>query len=100
MKALPTGSVLAIDPGSKHTGFAISDPLRLIIEPLDTWHGPGESKALLDAIDALTAERTIGVILMGLLRHEKHLAAGDVAPTTIRYQKTNLADDPFSQIRL
>lgn len=69
MKALPTGSVLAIDPGSKHTGFAISDPLRLIIEPLDTWHGPGESKALLDAIDALTAERTIGVILMGLPLH-------------------------------
>jgi putative Holliday junction resolvase len=66
LSALPPGSALAIDPGSKHTGFAISDPLRLIIQPLETWHGPGESEALLRAIDALAVDRQLGVILIGL----------------------------------
>lgn len=69
MSSVPTGSVLAIDPGSKHTGFAISDPLRLIIQPLETWHGPGESDALLSAIDHLAEDRQLGVILMGLPLH-------------------------------
>lgn len=69
MNATPTGSVLAVDPGSKHTGFAISDPLRLIIQPLDAWHGPGESDALLAAIDDMMNDRKIAVILMGLPLH-------------------------------
>lgn len=58
--------VLAIDLGTKRTGFAVADPLRIVVQPLEVWHGDGASDALLERIAALCAERFIGTLLVGL----------------------------------
>jgi putative Holliday junction resolvase len=62
----PRGSVLAIDHGTKRTGFAVADPLRVVVQPLSTWHGPGDSDELLDYVGALMAERTVEALLVGV----------------------------------
>lgn len=63
------GTVLALDPGSRHTGLAVADALRASIEPLEPFHGPGESDALLQALEAHAEERTVAAILVGLPLH-------------------------------
>jgi len=84
---LPMGSVLAIDPGTRHTGLAIADALRASIEPLETLHAPGESEALLAWLDGILAERTVAAILVGIPLHadgsesERSLAIRRFAPT-------------------
>lgn len=59
------GSVLAIDHGSKRTGFAVSDALRIATHALDTWSGPGGVENLLDHIQELLAERTVETFVVG-----------------------------------
>jgi len=61
--------VLAIDHGTKRTGFAAVDALRIAAVPLDAFHGPGDGPELLAHVARLLAERTIGVLLVGLPRH-------------------------------
>jgi len=61
-----TGGVLAIDHGTKRTGFAVSDALRITSSPLEVWHGPGDSDALLDRIAELCGERDVAVFVVGL----------------------------------
>lgn len=58
------GAALAIDHGTKKTGFAVSDALGVSIEPLGVFQGTGE--ALLDRIGELLAERTIRTFVVGL----------------------------------
>jgi putative Holliday junction resolvase len=60
------GGVLAIDHGAKRTGFAVADPLRIVVQPLDVWHGDGASDALLDEIARLLGERDVATLLVGL----------------------------------
>jgi len=60
------GSVLAIDHGSRRTGFAATDPLRIATRPLESWSGPGDSTALLERVAKLAAEREVATIVVGL----------------------------------
>ena len=60
------GSVIALDPGVKRTGFAVVDPLRVTVEPLDVFHGPEAGEELLDHLDGLVSERTVEALLVGL----------------------------------
>ncbi len=69
-RPLGMGSVIAIDPGAKHTGFAVADALRISVEPLDTFHGDGDSDAMLDHVQKLVDERTVAAILVGLPLHQ------------------------------
>jgi putative holliday junction resolvase len=64
------GSVIAIDPGARHTGFAVADALRVSVEPLDTFHGDGDSEAMLDHVQGLVDERTVAALLVGLPLHQ------------------------------
>jgi len=57
-------SLIGIDHGSKRTGFAVADPLRIICEPLDTFEGPEEG--LLDHIAGLLEERDVETFVVGL----------------------------------
>ena len=41
------GSVIAIDHGDKRTGLAVTDALRITIEPLAPFHGAGDGEGLL-----------------------------------------------------
>lgn len=63
------GGVLAIDHGTKRSGFAAVDALRIAAVPLDAYHGPGDGPGLLSHVADLLAERTVGVLLVGLPRH-------------------------------
>lgn len=58
------GSLIGIDHGTKRTGFAVADPLRITCGPLENFEGePGE---LLDHIATLLEERTVATFVIGL----------------------------------
>jgi putative Holliday junction resolvase len=57
--------VLAIDHGTKRTGFAAVDALRIAAAPLDAFHGPGDSPALLEHVAKLARERDLEAFLVG-----------------------------------
>ena len=65
MNAHSKGAVLAIDHGTKRTGFAVVDALRIAPQPIDTFHGPGDGHELIQFIAGLLAERDIATILVG-----------------------------------
>ena len=58
-------SALAIDHGTKRTGFAVADPLRITTQTLEQFEGDS-TEALHDYIDGLLAERTVGTFVVGL----------------------------------
>ena len=60
------GGTLALDHGDKRTGLAYADALGISTTPLDPFHGPGDSKALLDHVAATLAERDVGRLVVGL----------------------------------
>lgn len=57
--------VLAIDLGTKKTGFAVADGLRLSITLLECARIDGASDALLDHVAALLGERDVDTLLVG-----------------------------------
>jgi putative Holliday junction resolvase len=59
------GGVLAIDHGTKRTGFAATDAFHIAAFALDTFHGAGDGEALLDHVAKLCDERTIATFLVG-----------------------------------
>ena len=65
MSAHSRGSALAIDHGTKRTGFAIADPTRIAVEALETYRGPGDGDELLAHVERLLAERTVTTFLVG-----------------------------------
>lgn len=65
MTAVSKGSVIAIDHGTKRTGFAVVDPLRIISQPLDVWEGPGDADELLEYIASLVEERRVEAFVVG-----------------------------------
>ena len=62
----PRAAVLAVDHGTKKTGFASTDALRTAEWPLDCWHGPGDSAELLHHIAELVSERDARTVIVGL----------------------------------
>ncbi len=58
--------VLAIDHGTKRTGFAVVDPLRIAAVPLDPFVGSGTGSDLLTHLETMLDERAIGTLLVGL----------------------------------
>ncbi len=60
------GAALGIDWGSKRSGFAITDALRIALEPLPPREVLGESEELLDHVAALLEERVIDTFVLGL----------------------------------
>lgn len=70
------GAVLAIDHGSKRTGFAVTDALRTFVQPLAAYRGAGDGEGLLDHVAALCADRAVEVLLVG----DPRSAAGGPGP--------------------
>ncbi|MEX1024297.1 MAG: Holliday junction resolvase RuvX [Planctomycetota bacterium] len=60
------GAVLAIDWGTKKSGFAVADPLRIVVQPLDAVRLDGDSVELLDHVERLGEERDLEVLLISL----------------------------------
>ena len=60
------GVVIAIDHGTKKTGFAVADGMRIITEPLDVFHGAGNGEGLLRHIAELCEERDVERFVIGM----------------------------------
>ncbi|MBK7874406.1 MAG: Holliday junction resolvase RuvX [Planctomycetes bacterium] len=60
------GPVLAIDHGTKRTGFASVDALRIVSKAIETYQGPGDDAKLLEHVAALVDERDVRLLLVGL----------------------------------
>ena len=58
------GAVIAIDLGTKHTGLAVTDALRIAREPLRSFHG-GET-GLCAHLQELARERDVEAFVLGL----------------------------------
>lgn len=63
------GAVIAIDHGTKKTGFAVADALRIITEPLEIAYAAGDSPELLAHIVELCRERDVERFVIGLPRN-------------------------------
>ena len=59
-----TGRVLGIDPGSRRTGLAVSDPLGVTAQGLETFEGG--IRRLVEHIGRLIGEIGIGTVVIGL----------------------------------
>jgi putative Holliday junction resolvase len=60
------GAVLAIDHGTKRTGFAVADALRISTQALDVWEAGASAHTLLDHVARLLADRDVATIVVGL----------------------------------
>jgi len=61
-----TTGAIGVDHGSKRTGFAVTDALRIHVSPLGTFHGAGDDPALIEHVSALLDERDVGVLIVGM----------------------------------
>jgi putative Holliday junction resolvase len=57
---------LAIDHGTKRTGFAYADVLRISLNALEPFRGPGDAPALLEHLARLCAERSVATLVVGM----------------------------------
>ncbi len=62
------GRVLAIDPGAKRVGLALSDPTRTVASPLGSVPNEGR-RALIDRLAALVEEHEVQHVICGLPLH-------------------------------
>ena len=69
------GRILAIDYGTKRTGLAVTDPLRIIAGPLETV----ESKTLLDFLKQYTAKEKVDEFVIGMPKQLNNLDS-EIAP--------------------
>jgi putative holliday junction resolvase len=60
------GAVICLDHGTKKTGFASSDPLRIATRPLEAWRGAGDDPALLDHVAHLVEEHGADTVVVGM----------------------------------
>ncbi len=60
--------ILAIDPGSKRIGLAISDELKMIAQPLE-FVPTKPFTALVNRLDELVTEREVELVLVGMPRN-------------------------------
>jgi putative Holliday junction resolvase len=61
-----TGRVLAVDWGQRRFGVALSDPMRLIAQPLTTLTRRPKQRAPVGRLAALAAEHGVTVLVVGL----------------------------------
>ena len=74
--------ILAIDPGSKRIGLAISDELKMIAQPLE--FVPAKPfTALVSRLDKMVTEREVELVLIGMPRNMD----GSFGPAALRVQE-------------
>lgn len=66
MKRARPGAVIAIDHGTRRTGFAVADALRIASEPLETFRGAGDSPQLLAHVAVLLEQRDVDIFVVGM----------------------------------
>lgn len=58
------GVALALDPGERRTGIALSDPAGILASPLTT-HDRQRDRSLIDLVEQLCAEHGVGTVVVG-----------------------------------
>ena len=66
MAAVGAGRVLAVDWGERRFGIALSDPTRLIAQPLTTLTRRPKQRAPVGPVAALAAEHEVTTLVVGL----------------------------------
>lgn len=82
------GRILAIDYGSARVGMAMSDPLKITAQPMDTLNISGDNDILFSKLRELLNQLDIEKIVIGYPRHLN----GDVSDTT------KIVDDVINNI--
>lgn len=59
-------SALGLDPGTRRTGFAVADPLRIACQPLEAWRGDLAGEGLVEHLRGLLEERDVDTLVIGL----------------------------------
>ncbi len=71
------GRVLAVDPGTKRTGLALSDELGITAQGLDTFEA-SKDKSAVDRIEELVREHGVSVVVIGM---PISMSGGDIEGT-------------------
>ncbi|HNP20399.1 MAG TPA: Holliday junction resolvase RuvX [Fulvivirga sp.] len=90
------GRILAIDYGTKRTGLAVTDPLKIIASPLETV----PTKSLLTYLGAYVSKETVETIVIGM---PKNLQNNDTHSTDqvrkfILALKKTFPDTPVKEV--
>lgn len=84
------GRIIAIDYGTKRTGIAVTDPLRIIANPLDTVH----TKDLVPFIEKYIKEEEVDIIVVGEPKrmHGEQDKIGKIIDETVVYFSRKFPD--------
>lgn len=67
------GRILALDIGEKRTGIAITDPMKIIAQPMELFNGSPDSEKFMKRLLEILAENQVERIIVGLPRNLKNL---------------------------
>jgi putative Holliday junction resolvase len=81
--------VLAIDPGTKRTGFAVSDEIGVTAQGLETYEGESTEK-LADHIAGLVERYDVGVVVVGM---PLSMSGGEIEGTVRSKDLANMIED-------
>ena len=90
-------AALAIDHGTKRTGFASTDALRIATRPLEVWHGEGDAPELLERAAELVDEHSADTLLVGL-PYNMDGSLGPRAEDTLRFMRALAARLPACRV--
>ncbi|MBA7690409.1 putative pre-16S rRNA nuclease [subsurface metagenome] len=67
------GRLLAVDPGTRRVGLALSDPLQIIASPFSTIPFKNDKKFIKDLL-RIIKDKDVETVIIGLPLKEKELA--------------------------
>ncbi len=79
-------AALAIDHGTKRTGFASTDPLRIATRPVEVWQGGGDDPKLIERAAELAEEHGADQLIVGL-PYNMDGTLGPRAEDTLRFMR-------------
>ena len=82
-KSAANGRILALDYGSKYTGLAVTDPLKIIAQGLDTVDTPH----LLKFLDGYVKHTPVSMIVLGLPKNLDNSSTHNTLPVQNFYKK-------------
>ncbi|HIG12396.1 MAG: Holliday junction resolvase RuvX [bacterium] len=92
-----SGAALAIDHGTKRTGFASTDPLRIATRPLEVFEGDGDGQALLERAAHLAREHGADTLVVGLA-YNMDGSLGPRAEETLAFMRALMAHLPACRV--
>ena len=89
------GRIIAIDLGTKRTGIAVTDPLQILANPLETI----ETSRLLEFLKSYLAKETVEIIVLGMPT-KLDGSANEMTPRVVDLKKNLERQFPDKKIEL